>query len=49
MLVPLGWVGAFTAQHALTWIDPDHRFLVSALPAVYVLAAGGAARLLGRG
>ena len=44
-LVPLAWATAFTAQHALTWVDADHRFLAPALPAVYVLAAGGALRV----
>lgn len=44
-LVPLAWILAFTAQHALTWVEGDHRLLVAALPAVYVLAAGGVERL----
>ena len=44
-LVPLSWVMAFTAQHALTWVERDHRLLAPVLPAVYVLAAGGAARV----
>jgi hypothetical protein len=44
-LVPLAWVAAFTAQHALTWVEADHRFLAPVLPAVYVLAAAGVERL----
>ena len=44
-LVPLAWATAFTAQHALTWVDVDHRFVAPVLPAVYVLAAGGGLRV----
>lgn len=44
-LVPLAWATAFTAQHALTWVDVDHRFVAPVLPAVYVLAVGGALRV----
>jgi hypothetical protein len=44
-LVPLAWVAAFTAQHALTWVEQDHRFLAPVLPAVYVLAARGGLRV----
>src|SRR5262249_10786592 len=44
-LVPLTWAAGFTAQHPLTLVDVDHRFLGPLLPAVYVLAAGGALRV----
>lgn len=47
-LVPLLWVLSFTALHAATWVEGDHRFLAPALPAVYVLAGSTAAVLLER-
>jgi hypothetical protein len=45
MLVPLMWVASFTILHAMTWVEGDQRFLAPVLPAVYILAGAGAARL----
>ncbi len=44
-LVSLLWAGSFTALHALTWVEGDHRFLAPVLPAVYLLAGQGVERL----
>jgi 4-amino-4-deoxy-L-arabinose transferase-like glycosyltransferase len=44
-LVPLLWAVSFTALHALTWVEGDHRFLAPVLPAVYLLAGQGVERL----
>ncbi len=44
-LVPLLWAVSFTALHAFTWVEGDHRFLAPVLPAVYLLAGQGADRL----
>jgi hypothetical protein len=44
-LVPLLWAVSFTALHALTWVEGDHRFLAPVLPAVYLLARQGVERV----
>jgi hypothetical protein len=45
-LVPLLWMASFTALHAVTWVEGDHRFLAPVLPAVYVLAGTAVVQLL---